>query len=151
MALVYIGLTSNQQEELAKAIYAMEGPVEPRKGEPEFPDLTFFLVPNPQPPSLASIVTVHSWAIFNRLGLKRPNDWLLAPSSLWHLFIEYPKLENFVRNLTVVNDIAKRGCHLMTEFVNRVRSEEARKALVLSVEYHRRKTPGFRKSDLENM
>ena len=129
----------------------MPKPVEPRKGKPEFPDLTFFMVPNPQPPSLASMVTVHSWAIFNRLGLKGPNDWLLAPSSLWYLFTEYCKLEDFVRNLTVVNDIAERGCHLMTEFVNWVRSEEARKALVLSVEYHRRKTPSFRKSDLENM
>ena len=79
----------------------MPKPVEPRKGKSEFPDLTFFLVPNPQPPSLASMVTVHSWAIFNRLGLKGPNDWLLAPSSLWHLFTEYRKLEDFVRNLTV--------------------------------------------------
>ena len=149
MALVDTGLTSIQREELAKAIHAIPKPDEPRKGKPKFPNLTFFLIPHPQPPPLASLVTVHSWAIFNRLGLKGCNDWLLAPSSLWHLFTEYRKLEDFVKNLTVFNNIAERGCTLMTEFVNRVRSEESRQALVLSVAYHRKLVSGFNKSNLE--
>lgn len=73
MALVDTGLSSSKREELAKAIHAMPKPEKPRNGKPEFPELIFFRNPNPEPPSLASLVTVHSLAIFNRLGLNGPN------------------------------------------------------------------------------
>ena len=42
------------------------------------------------------------------------------------------------------------GCHLMTEFCNRVKSEEARQALMLCVEHHRKVVKSYRKEDLEN-
>ena len=41
------------------------------------------------------------------------------------------------------------GCHLITDFCNRVKNEEARQALMLCVEHHRKVVKGFRKEDLE--
>ena len=41
------------------------------------------------------------------------------------------------------------GCHLMTEVVNTVQSEEARQALVQVVEYHRSMIKGFKKEELD--
>ena len=43
------------------------------------------------------------------------------------------------------------GCHLMTEFVNRVKTEEARQALVQTVAYHRSLVTGTTKKDLEKL
>ena len=78
------------------------------------------------------------------------NDWLLLPSNLWPLFPPYQEFEEFVSNMSVTNDIAERGCHLITEFVNRVQSDEAREALVQCVAHHRAQVKGFSKKDLEN-
>ena len=149
MALVDEGLEKEEREELAKTLHATTKPVKPRQGKPVFPYLDFRLDPEPSPPSLASLVTPDTWAIFNRLGLRGSNDWLLAPSSLWSHFPEYLSLECFVKNVSVVNDIAERGCNLMTKFVNRVKSEEARQALVLCVDHHRKAVTSTRKNNLE--
>ena len=47
----------------------------------------------------------------------------------------YKVLDDFTRQLTVVNDLAERGIHLATDFVNRVQSEEQRDALFQIVEF----------------
>ena len=41
------------------------------------------------------------------------------------------------------------GCHLITDFCNRVKNEEARQALMLCVEYHRKVVKSYSKEDLE--
>ena len=45
--------------------------------------------------------------------------------------------------------IVFQGCHLITEFATRVRSDQARQALVQVVESHRSQVSGCKKSDLE--
>ena len=89
--------------------------------------------------------------MLDRLGFTGPNDWLLTPQNLWNLFTEYRSLESFVKNLPVTNDIAERGCHLMTEFVNRVKTPEAREALVHTVSYHRELVKGYSKKELNKV
>ena len=73
MALVDPELGPEEKEKLAKAIHETPKPEKPRQGKPVFPDMTFLLAPHPRPPSLSTLVTTDSWAIFNRLGLQGPN------------------------------------------------------------------------------
>ena len=73
MALVDTGLAAGEREDLAKAIHGAPKPEKPRQGKPVFPDLVFKLDPHPTPPSLSSLVTPHSWSLFNRLGHKGAN------------------------------------------------------------------------------
>ena len=35
-------------------------------------------------------------------------DWLLAPSEVWSLITEYQKIQQFVTNILVTNDLAER-------------------------------------------
>ena len=151
MALVDEGLNIEERETMAKTLHATSRIKKTKMGKPVIPVISCFLTPVPTPPSLSSLITEDSWTLFDRLGLMGPNDWLLAPQNLWHLFTEYRVLTDFVKHLKVTNDIAERGCHLMTEFVNRVESEEAREALVQSVSYHRKLVTGRNKEDLEKV
>ena len=48
---------------------------------------------------------------------------------------EYKVLDDFTRQLTVVNDLAERGIHLVTDFVYREQSEEQLDALIQIVEF----------------
>ena len=73
MALVDSELGVEEKEKLAKAIYRAPKPERPRQGKPVFPDITFLLSPHPKPPSLSTLATSDSWALFNRLGLHGPN------------------------------------------------------------------------------
>ena len=73
MALVDEGLGKVEREMLAKTLHATAKPVKPRQGKPVFPYLDFRLDPEPSPPSLASLVTPDTWAIFNRLELRGSN------------------------------------------------------------------------------
>ena len=73
MALVDPELGLEEKEKLARAIHETPKPEKPRQGKPVFPDMTFLLAPHPRPPSLSTLVTTDSWAIFNRLGLQGPN------------------------------------------------------------------------------
>ena len=87
--------------------------------------------------------------MFKLLGLEGPQDWLQTPVSLWHLFEEYKKLEEFSNNISVCNDIAERGIHLMTDFIDHCESEEQRQALFQCVEYHRALVPDSTKKSLK--
>ena len=149
LALLSHSLPVSELEALARALHKCSR-ADPKIGKPVFPTITIFLMPYPTPPSLFSFVTEDSWAIMDRLGLGGPNDWLLLPQHLWPLFPPYLKLQEFAQNLSVSNCIAERGCHLITEFVNRVDSPEAREALCDCVAYHREMVKDFSKKSLEN-
>ena len=149
LALASKTLPAEELEALAKALHQAEREP-PSIGKPHFPTITISLTPHPTPPKMASFVISDSWAIFYRLGLDGLNDWLLLPCKLWPLFPPFNKLCSFVRNLAVTNDLAERGCHLMTEFINRVQSPTARAALVACVSNHREKMKDFTKKSLEN-
>ena len=55
----------------------------------------------------------------------------------------------FANNLTVVNDLAERGIHLATEYINRVQSEEQRQALFQVVEEFRDRVQDTGKTNLK--
>ena len=84
---------------------------------------------------IASLVGHESWHLFDLLELNGCQDWLLSPTSTWHVNPEYKVLEDFTRELTVVNDLTERGIHLATDFINRVQSEEQHDALFQTVEF----------------
>ena len=99
---------------------------------------------------MAALVTSDSWLVFLLLGFDGPQDWLQAPASFWHLFEEFRKLEEFANNISVVNDIAERGIHLMSDYISHCESEEQRQALFQCVEYHRALVPDTTKKSLKN-
>ena len=91
-----------------------------------------------------------SYHIYNILQLT--GEFLSVPCSYWPNFGEYKKLEEFCLNLPSVNDSAERGCHLITEFMNQVHSDEARQDLVQCVQYWRKLIkPDFYKKSLKNI
>ena len=73
-------------------------------------------------PRLGSLVTTDSWLLFDLLKMEGTQvllffwllnhimlqDWLLTPCSMWHLFAEFRRLEEFSQNVAVINDIAER-------------------------------------------
>ena len=67
----------------------------------------------------------------------RAPDWLQTPASLWNLFEEFRTLQKFSTNLSVCNDIAERGIHLMSDFIPHCESEDQYQALFQCVEFHR--------------
>ena len=69
MARVDTELGLEEKEKLAKAIHQTLKPEKPCQGKPVFPNITILLPPHPKLPSLSTLVTSDSWAIFNRLGL----------------------------------------------------------------------------------
>ena len=49
---------------------------------------------------------------------RTPQDWLQTPCDMWPLFAEYRKLEDFARNVAVVNDLAERVSALSDDVPN---------------------------------
>ena len=90
-----------------------------------------------------------SWLVFNLHVLEGDHDWLQTHASLWPLFEEYRTLHEFASNISVCNDIAERGIHLMTDFIGHCESEEQRQALFQCVEYHRELVPDTTKKNLK--
>ena len=95
-------------------------------------------------PRLGSLVNPSSWLIFELLGLSGPQDWLQLPCHMWTWFGEYRKFVEFANNLAVTNDLAERGCHLITEFINKTANEDQRQV----VEYHKSLVPDLPKKNL---
>ena len=98
---------------------------------------------------MSTLIGPGSWLVFDLLKLTGPQDWLLSPTSVWHLSPEYMKLDIFSSNLVVVNDLAERGIHLATDFINRVESEEQREALFQVVEDFRARVKDTTKASLK--
>ena len=63
-------------------------------------------------------------------------------------FKDFRKFRDFALNLTAVNDLAERGIHLATEFIDRCRDEGQRQALLQVVEDHRIQFPKYDKETL---
>ena len=86
--------------------------------------------------------------VFDKLGLSGPQDWLQLPCNMWPMFSEFRKFAQFAINLLVINDLAERGIHLITEFINKSANEEQRQALLQVVEYHRSLVPDLTKKNV---
>ena len=149
--LIILALTDKELEdssrvEMASVLHRQEREVV-TTGNPTFPVL-------PQGASntreyMSTLIGPGSWLVFDLLKLMGPQDWLLSPTSEWHLSPEYMKLDTFSSNLVVVNDIAERGIHLATDFINRVDSEEQREALFQVVEDFRGRVKDTTKASLK--
>ena len=131
---------------MAKTLHSIPRvPIQP--GKPEFPVLDW-RNETLRRPRLSSLITPVSWLIFDILDLSGPQDWLQLPSHMWSMFSEYRKIVEFATNLPVVNDLAERGCHMITEYINKSSNEEQRQALLQVVEYHRTLVPNLSKKNL---
>jgi hypothetical protein len=146
LALTDKDLEEDSKEKMARALHSQER-TKIETGKPTFPVLCHgFTVTRKD---MASLVTSDSWLVFDLLGLTGPQDWLLSPVSSWHKVSDFLVLHEFSQNLVVVNDLAERGIHLATEFVNRVQSEEQRNALFQVVEDFRSRVD-FRKDTVKS-
>ena len=70
-------------------------------------------------------VSTHSeeyWLLFDLLGLQDCQEWLQTPVKMWDLFSDYRKFKEYVINVSVVNDLAERGIHLITEFASKCKN-----------------------------
>ena len=118
-----------------------------KTGMPTFPVLTYGAKYARE--NMSMLIGPESWLVFDLLNLSGSQDWLLTPTSEWHLSPDYMKLHNFASNLVVSNDLAERGVHLATDFINRVESEEQREALFQVVEDYRSRVKDTSKSSLK--
>ena len=150
LALCDPGLETEERELLAKTIFNT-----PREhittGRPDFPDMVWDN-PSDKRPSLHTVVNSNSWLMFEILGLQKEQkpEWLQVPSSMWYLFADYRKLEEFTFNLSVTNDVAERGVRLITDFLNKTHDESQRQALLQTVEFFRELVPNMNKCSLAN-
>lgn len=128
-ALADRGLSQEEREEMAVRLHSFSCTVY-SQGKPKFPVVNWSM--SHSLPKLSMFVTSTSWMVFDRLGLHGPNNWLLRSCNEWPLVDEFRTFENFVKSIHVTNDIAERGCHLITEFCNRVNSDQARLDLIVS-------------------
>ena len=145
IALTDPGLEDSSKEMIAKALHS-SSQQKICSGKPTFPTLSH--VAGEMRKNMQDLVTPDSWLVFQLLGLEGSQDWLQTPASLWKLFAEYRKLEEFSSNLPVCNDIAERGIHLMTDFIKHCESEDQRQALFQCVEFHRELVPDCTKQSL---
>ena len=136
LALTDKGLEEESKEKMATVLHSMARE-EIRTGKPTFPLLEYG--PQAARQDMSTLVSPSSWLVFDLLQLTGPQDWLLSPAATWHLAPEFQKLNIFVSSLVTVNDLAERGIHLATEYVNRVESEEQREALFQVVEDFRKR------------
>ena len=145
LALADPELAAEEKEELARTLHR-EPRVKVKMGKPEYPvpDWRNLELTRPR---LASLVTCNSWLIFDLLGLTGPQDWFQLTSDMWDMFSEYRRSE-FATNLPVTNDLAERGIHLISEFINKSADENQRQALLQVVEYHRTLVPDLNKNNL---
>lgn len=119
LALTGRGLEEDTREKMAVALHSKDKEVI-KTGKPKFPVLSHG--PIAAPKDMASLVTSSSWLVFDILKLQGPQDWLITPATSWHLAPEFKALQMFAQNLTVVNDLAERGIHMATDYINRVQS-----------------------------
>ena len=139
-------------------------------------EVVLSLVPDPCPPTFSTFGTPNSLGLFDLLGLSASNDSLLAPCSVvslyrimgnwnlcedccsceWHCWKGkktscYRSIFKIITNQLIRNVLyfLLQGCHLMTEFANTVKSQEAREYLVQVVEQHRKLMTKFTKEELE--
>ena len=84
-------------------------------------------------------------------GKPESQEWLQTPASMWEKFSDFRKFKDFALNVSVVNDLAERGMHLITEFASMCSNKEGRQALLPLVEQHRQQFPDFSKKTLSGL
>ena len=126
LALTDRELEDSSKEAIARTLHSTERTAL-STGKPTFPVLPFG--PAAARLNMASLVSSESWLVLDLLQMTGKQDWLTSPASTWHKSTDFLTLKEFALNLVVVNDLAERGIHLATDYINRVRSEELKQAL----------------------
>lgn len=146
LALADPELEEDMKEKMAKKLFSMDRrPI--KTGKPTFPVLPFGATKARE--AMQELVGPESWLIPDLVGLTGPQDWLLEPASTWHSNPQFCQLEKFAQHLVVVNDLAERGIHLASDYINRVESEEQRNALFQVVEEFRGRVTDLNKNTLK--
>ena len=135
------------KEKIAKKLHSLKRE-KVNAGKPSFPELDWSGCPD-KIPDMADLVTTESWLVFDLLSLKGNQDWLQTSCSIWDVFEDYKKLEEYATNLLVCNDLAERGIAMITKFINMVETEDQRQALLQVVEYHRSLVKNENKANLK--
>ena len=146
-ALVDENLQACQREAMARKLHGVKRD-RIEMGKPVFPFIDLRQT-DLGLPDMSCFVDTNSWLVFDLLGLEGPQDWLIIPSTLWDKFAEFRKLQEFVRNISVCNDVAERGVALMTQYIDTAQSEDQRQALLQVVEFHRSLIKDTNKSSLK--
>ena len=141
-------LEDAEREEVARTLFSFPRPKVFEQGKPIFPSIGLQVSPIPK---LSSFISKKSWLLFDLLGMKDSQDWLQTPVKMWDLFSDYKKLQEYVCNVHVVNDLAERGMHLITEFASKCENKEEREALLQVVEQHRKMFKDFSKGTLSKL
>ena len=140
-------LSNTQKENMAKKLHSLERNTIPL-GKPQFPVIDFS-GEEIKLPDLSQFLSPESWLVFDKLGLAGSQDWLTVPPQFWTNFQEFRKFSEFVKNISVCNDIAERGVSLITTFINKTESEEQRQAMLQVVEHHKALVTDTKKSTLK--
>ena len=149
LALADKDTPDEEKEDMAKHLFSIYRTSSVTPGKPEFPFLS--AGEGSTPPKLSSFLSEKSWLLFDLLGLQEPQEWLQTPASMWEKFSDFRKFKDFALNVSVVNDLAERGMHLITEFASMCSNKEGRQALLQVVEQHRQEFPDFSKKTLSGL
>ena len=134
-------VSSSEKEDLAKALFSTPRPPIMKSGKPTFPVIVF---PKPHSiPKLSSFVSSESWLLFDLLHMEGAQEWMQTPVKNWQMFAEFRKLEGFISNVSVTNDLAERGIKMTSDFLHLCRDEEQLQALLQGVEEHRDLFPTY--------
>ena len=136
-------LSTEEKEDVAKVLFETPRPSNFKTGKPKFPDILFSATHDP--PKLSSFVSSDSWLLFSLLHLEGSQEWLQTPVHMWKVFADFRKLDTFVLNVSVTNDLAERGIKLTSDFLHLCRDEEQLQALLQCVEHHRDMFPSYTK------
>lgn len=79
------------------------------------------------------------------------NDWLHASAENWEKVAGYRKIEEIDLAFEVVNDCAKRGIEMISDFKDHTKDKEQQQYLLQVVERHRRNLPKITKEKLKNI
>ena len=142
-------LSDGEREDFGKKLFSVTRPESFKPGKPVFPSIIWG---EDHPlPKLSYFLTEESWLLFDLLGLVEPQEWLQTPVKMWELFSDFRKFKDYVTNVSVTNDLAERGMHLITEFASKCQNKEEREALLQVVEQHRKQFPDFSKKTLSKL
>ena len=127
-SLVDPTLSTEEKEDVAKVLFETPRPSNFKTVKPKFPNILFSATHDP--PKLSSLVSSDSWLLFSLLHLEGSQEWLQTPVHVWKVFADFRKLETFVLNVSVTNDLAERGIKLTSDFLHLCRDEEQLQSLL---------------------
>lgn len=152
--MVIVGLVDDEMEKIERENMALVLFNTPRgdniqMGKPQFPIVVRNVLN--RRPMLSSFIGPNSWLLFDLLKLNESQEWLKEPCDSWHQHKAYKKISNFVQNMVCTNDGAERSMHLIDEYIDKVRDENARQDLIQCVAHWRKNVTDTRKSTLDRV